>query len=187
MGTILSTSGFQNKARWSTGILGENRISIYICNYINKTENPLPPLFNIQSNTGTTSRFQGLTFTCHTACLSSFGTLETGNLQRSGLGIFPFTCSCLNCFTYLPALTKLILTIGTNSLKYLQRNQNLQINVSTHKQKANFICPIIPSKFLKSDVLKWFHHCSIQLFILFINKTNVSVKICLATLVVSIA
>ena len=118
MGTILSTSSLQNKTRWSTGILGENRISIYIFNYINKTENPLPPLFNIQSNTGTTSRFQGLTFTCHTACLNSFRTLETGNLQWSRLGIFPFTCSCLNCFMYLPALIKLILTIILSSRYY---------------------------------------------------------------------
>lgn len=66
----------------------------------------------------------------------------------------------------------------------------------TLKKKGKaYICPIpnmsvvshIKILFLKSGVLKWFHHCSIQLLLLFINKANVSIKIHPVTLVVSIA
>lgn len=118
-------------------IWGKHRISIYICNYINNTENPLPLLSNIQDDRDRTTQFQGLAFTRPAACLP---VRWLGHcvfpVRWLGHCIFPCTRACLNWFMYVSALIRLILTKWTNGLKYLQRNQNLQINLSRREKRA---------------------------------------------------
>lgn len=112
--------------RWSPGIWGKHGISIYICTYINNTENPLPLLSNIQNDR------------------------QDHSVSRSGVHR---PCSLLTCATvrtlHLPlylCLPKLIyVRLCFNSanshkmnkwLKILAEKPDLEINLSRHEKRA---------------------------------------------------